>query len=241
MKRTLSLLAALLSLTLLAGCSKSEPPAAEPEPPRVLTYQINRSELSAGLPIEMYYEIPLFDGDSDAALRINRTLFAARRSYIESNAEDVWEMVRAAMGSEYGPTAESPYTDTHTATVPTCDEKLVSVVIGYDWYMGGVSDYGVDTYVFSAVDGSPLRLSDLLSGTDDEIREAIITALREQYPGVEFTGSFESPADNIRGKAIPSFRFYVADGIVHVCFNKYEISYGAAGAFDVSLPDTLNI
>lgn len=243
MKQTLSLLAALLCLTLLVGCSRSEPPAAEPEPepPRVLTYSIDRSELSGGLPIEMYFEIPIFEGESDAAFRINRALSAVRWSYIDYNAEEVWKMVRASMGGEYGPTAESPYIDTHTAAVRTCDEKLISVAIAYNWYMGGVNDYGVDTYNFDARDGSPLRLNDLLSGTDNEIKESIITALLEQYPGVKFTGVLESPLSVIRGKSMDSFRFYVENGAVHVCFNKYEISYGAAGAFDVSLPDALMI
>ena len=241
MKQPLSLLLSLLCLTLLVGCSPKEPPAApivEPEPPRVLTYHIDRAELSEGLPVELYFEIPVFEGDAHAARRINETLAAVRQTYIDDNAESVREMVRDSMGSEYGPTAEAPYTDAHSAVVHTCDESLVSVAIGYEWYMGGVYDYGVDTYNFSAKDGSPLRLSDLLSGTDDEIRESIVTALLEQYPGVEEAGVTETPMDAIRAMPIGDFHFYVADGVVHVCFNKYEITYGVAGAFDVSLPDT---
>ena len=249
MKQTLSLLSALLCLTLLFGCSPAEAPAAEPEPPvpavepepaRALRYHIERTELGEDLPAEMYFEIPVFEGDSDAARRINETLSAVRQAYIDGSAEDVRQMVRDSMGSEYGPTAETPYIDTHSASVFTCDASLVSVAISYAWYMGGVYDYGMDTYAFDGASGEPLYLSDLLGGTDDEIREGIVTALLEQYPGVEDAGVLETPMDAIRAKPIKDCHFYVDSGVVHVAFNKYEITYGAAGAFDVSLPDTLS-
>ena len=234
MKKLLSLTLALLGcLTLLSGCSRGG------TLPRVLSYQIERTELSDGLPVEMYFEIPVFEGDSDAARRINGSLAAVRQSYIDNEAADVLETVRESMGGEYGPTAEMPYTNTHSATVHTCDASLVSVAIAYDWYMGGVLDYGVDTYTYDAATGERLYLNDLLDGTDGEIKESIVSALLEQYPEIEDAGVMETPMDAVRAMPIEAFHFYVEDGAVHVAFNKYEITYGAAGAFDVTLPNAL--
>lgn len=259
MKHTLSLTLALLTcLTLLAACAKTEPapqeqtapepqqqtpptetPAPAPEEPRVLTYEIERTDRSEELPVELYLEIPVFAGDSDAARAINAAFDEVKRAWLDGEAAEVQELVRESMGDGYGPTADAPYTSTHSAAVTTCDETLVSVAIYYDWFMGGVLDYGMHTYNFDAATGAPLTLRDLLSGTDDALREAIAEAFETQYPDAADAGVMDTPADVIRAMPIEDFSFYVEDGAVHVFFSKYEITYGAAGAFDVLLPEAL--
>ena len=261
--------ALLLCLALLSGCARtgsvsetpetpeppepaaasaptpaSEPagePTSEPEPeqPKALTYHIEHTDLSEGLPVDMYFEIPVFEGDSAAVEKINADLAAVRKAYVENEAPGVLDMVRESMSSEYGPTKEAPYSNARSAAVETCTEQLVSVTIGYDWYMGGVLDYGVDTYNYNAVTGERIFLTDLLDGTESEIKESIVAALLEQYPEVEDAGVMETPMDAIRAKDINEFHFYVKDGAVQIAFNKYEITYGAAGAFLVTLPNAI--
>jgi len=260
MKQLLPLILTLLMcLTLLPACAKTPPvetetppagteaetppagteaetPPAGAETPSVLTYEIERTDASEGLPVSMFFEIPVFAGESDAAREINAVFAEAKRVFLEDEAPGVRDFVREAIGGEYGPTADAPYQNERTASVFTCDETLVSAAIAYNWYMGGVADYGVDTYNFDAATGALLTLRDLLPLSDDELRETIVAAMLEQYPEIEDAGVTETPMDAVRAKPVESFRFYVEDGAVHVCFNKYEITYGAAGAFDVTLP-----
>lgn len=219
--------------------AQTAPAPAEPEQPKALTYHIEHTDLHEDLPVSMYFDIPVFEGDSEAARKINAELAAVRQTYIDTEAAGVLESVRDSMDDEYGPTEERPYYNEHAANVPTCDESLVSVTIGYNWFMGGVADYGVDTYNYNAKTGERLYLNDLTDGTEEEIKEAIVAALLEQYPGVEEAGVMDTPMDAIRGKDLREFHFYVEDGAIHVAFNKYEITYGAAGAFDVVLPNAL--
>lgn len=246
MKTPLSLsLALLCCLALLGGCAKTDAPAA-PEPSAqteqsaaALTYEIEHTDLSEGLPVEMFFEIPVFSGESDAARRINADLADVKRAYLENDAPAVLETVREMTGTEYGPTPEAPYCNARTATVHTCDAALVSVTIAYDWYMGGVMDYGVDSYAYDAVTGERLTLRDLIDAPDDDIRASIADAFLAQYPDSEDAGVTEPPADAIRAMDVADFHFYVEDGKAHVVFNKYEITCGAAGMFDVVLPDAL--
>ena len=252
MKTKLTSLCLALCLTLLAGCAgpaaETEPPAepaaeapadtAAEQPETALTYRIEREDRSGDYPIELYFDYPVFDGDSPAARRINDDFAAARENFAET-AETALDMVRESMGSEYGPTEESPYLYTCAATVSTCTEELVSVAVNYEWFMGGVMDYGANTYNYNAGTGERIDLTDLLDGTEDEIKESIIAALLEQYPGVEEAGVMETPMDTIRGMELSAIDFCVVDGAVEVIFDKYEIAYGAAGMFNVTLPDAL--
>ena len=206
---------------------------AEPIP---IDWTIEHTDLSEGYPIDMYFEIPVFTGDSDAIDRINADLASVRQSYIDTSAPIVWETV-AGM-EEYGELSEGErYLDAHRAAVRTCTDELISVTIDYEWWMGGVLDYGVTTYTYDAETGERLTLRDLMGGTDDEIKEAVVAALVEQFPGVEDEGIMDTPMDVIRGMDVGNISFYVEDGVIHAAFSKYEIAYGAAGAFDVVLSE----
>lgn len=262
MKRTLSLLLSLLLAAALTGCRAGTPapepsaPAGDPAPveqpvpapaetpaetpaePLPVAYTIEHTDLSEGLPIDMYFEIPVFTGGGEAIARINADLAALRDGYVENEAPNVLDLVRADLAD--GGTADGArYLNAHSASVPTCTDALISVIISYEWWLGGVTDYGAQTRTYDAVTGDVLTLPDLVEGTDEEILETVVAALLEQYPGVEEQGVMESPMDTIRAMDPRSIEFYVQDGAVHVCFAKYEIAYGAAGAFDVTLPGAI--
>ncbi len=201
-------------------------------------YYIEHTDYSDGLPVSCYYEHPCFNGNSDALIEIEDTFDRLEALFAADQAENIKDYAREAVasGGEYAPTAESPYLCEYDAHVFTCTDDLISVGISYGWYAGGVYDYGMNCYNFSAQTGSVVWLTDVLDGTADEIKESIIAALLEQYPGVEEDGVIDTPMDAIRAMDIQDIHFYVLDGRVHVFFSKYEIAFGAAGAFDVLLP-----
>ncbi len=201
-------------------------------------YYIRHVDYDEGLPVSIYLETPVFREDSPALNKIEQQLDELREQFVADRVPTVHEYVRSDLesGSE-SPSAEDPYVAAWSATMFTFDRKLVSFGISYDWYMGGVYDYGMTCYNFSAETGKRLTLADVTNGTEAEIKERIVNALLAQYPGVEEAGVMETPMDAIRGMKMEDFSFYVKDGAVHVFFSKYEITYGAAGAFDVVLVD----
>ena len=203
-------------------------------------YFIRRTDLSDGIEnLHMYFEVPVFYGDSAAIQTINDYFEALAENYAANDAPEVRDMVRTDLMNDYGPTEEYPYFNERSAVVRTCGEDLISVTIDYEWYMGGVFDYGMYGYNLNARTGERVYLDDLLSGSEREIKESIITALLEQYPGIEEAGVMDTPMDAIRAMDLHDISFFVEDGTVNVVFSKYEITYGAAGMQIVTLPAAL--
>jgi hypothetical protein len=203
-------------------------------------YFIERTDYSDGLPVSCFFEKPRFNGNSDILIGIEEKFDMLEEAFAADHAESIKGYAREALeGSSYPPTAEAPYLAEWHATVYTCTDDLISIGLGYDWYAGGVYDYGMSCYNFSGQTGATVYLTDVVDGTEDEIKETIITAMLEQYADVniEEAGIMMTPMEAIREKNIEDFCFYVLDGYVHVFFSKYEITFGAAGAFDVVLPE----
>ncbi|MBE7004620.1 MAG: hypothetical protein E7425_10140 [Ruminococcaceae bacterium] len=198
-------------------------------------YYIERIDYSEGLPISLYYEIPIFRGSSDALRMIEEEAEARRAEFAEGQALNALEYTLEGLEGSYPPSPTDPYLAEWDAMVFTCNDDIVSYGVSYSWYVGGVYDYGINCYNYDAKTGAHVYLTDVCSGTEDEIKESIIAALLDQYPGVEEAGVMGTPMDVIRDMDVHLIGFYVEDGIVHVTFSKYEIAFGAAGAFDVEL------
>ena len=200
-------------------------------------YYIRHTDLSEGLPVQLYYEVPVFKGESEGLRKINRAFDELEQNFISKKAPDVRAMTRESMNGGYAPTKEEPYMDRNDARVWQHGD-LVSTSISYDWYMGGVADYGSSCYNFNAKTGKQLFLNDILDMPESKIKEAIVSALVANYPGVEETGVMETPMDAIRAMNIRDIDFIVKeDGTIEVIFDKYEIAAGYAGMFSIPLKD----
>lgn len=202
---------------------------------------IRHTDYSDGMPADIYFEIPVFKGSSNALNRINQFFADVEKQYAGGESLSyARELITGDLAYGHGPTSENPYLAGNDAAVYTLTDSLISVSIDYSWYMGGVFDYGSNGYTFNAKTGDRLFLSDILDGSDQQIKESIVRALLLQYPGVEEAGVMETPMDTIRGMDIKDIDFIVSDGKVCVIFDKYEIAYGMAGMFVVTLPDALS-
>ncbi len=197
---------------------------------------IDRVYYDEGLPVSLYYEIPRFYGEGEGLRKIESDLARLREAFAADEAVNAREYAAEHLENRGAAAWEEPYQAEWSASVFTRNDDIVSVGISYAWYMGGVFDYGMTCYNFNTAFGVPVYLTDVVDGSVAEIKEMIVKALLEQYPGVEEAGVMGAPMDAIREKDIKDFSFYVADGAVHVFFSKYEIAYGAAGVFDVVLP-----
>ncbi len=198
-------------------------------------YHMESADYSENLPASITFEKPVFHGKSEAVQNVQRYFDALETTFANDNAKNAREIILEDMAN--GHTDVDEFCADWTTTVFTCTDDIISTGVSYSWYMGGVYDYGMTCYNFDGHSGNMVYLTDVVDGTEAEIKETIVKALVAQYPGIEDAGVMGTPMDAIREKNLPEFSFYVKDGRVHVAFSKYEIAYGAAGAFDVLLPE----
>lgn len=185
--------------------------------------------------LEVYYEIPVFDESGAGYQKINAFFQNLQDGFFSEDNEDLaWIREMANLNP---PDEAYPYYYTTSARVNDWTDKLVSVSLSYDWYMGGVADYGITNYNFRTDTGEQLLLNDLLDGTETDIKEMIVDAMNQAYP--DLFDALPEALEAIRNYSLADFDFYVADGHVYVCFDKYELAYGAAGSFEAELPAEL--
>ncbi|MBR1629517.1 MAG: DUF3298 domain-containing protein [Lachnospiraceae bacterium] len=117
------------------------------------------------------------------------------------------------------------------------DGDIFSIQFKSAWFLGGVSNYNTYGATFDVETGKKLNLMDVVS--DDfsdfsDLQRVIYYRLESQY-GSEVAQAFDEKYST--EKALKKVNFYVNEkGKVIVCFQTYELSYGAAGCLTVTLP-----
>lgn len=190
---------------------------------------IQRTTLdSKGYPLSVYFEIPVFDETKDEYKKINEFFQKLSDDFFSKKNESlnsVWETATTV------PLENDKFRFENNAIVTEQTEQYVSVSIMYEWWMGGVSDYGSNSYVFRTDTGEQLQLKDFFDCTEDEIKEMILSALEEKDAG---EGAID--LENVKKYNLKDFEFQIRDGKVYIIFDKYEAAYGAYGGFEIELP-----
>ncbi|MBR4702350.1 MAG: hypothetical protein IKO91_00755 [Oscillospiraceae bacterium] len=186
---------------------------------------------------ELFFEIPVLTEASSAADRFNDFFLSLYGDFAEKELGRVREILASAAPGT--PSAENPYRDCWTAQVRDCSQRWISISLSYDWYMGGVLDYGINGYAFDRLSGERLYLNDLLPGSEDRIKSVIACGLKEKYPELVEMADFQgnTPLDALEKLTVPEIDFFIAEGgVITVVFDKYELAPGAAGMLIVPLP-----
>ena len=184
--------------------------------------------------VEFYYEIPHMEGLTQAAKHFNEFFDALYEDFMATEPEKVRELLDASVPGR--PSADDPYRYCWRAEVQEVSERWISVTLAYDWYMGGVWDYGIDGYTFDRHTGERLFLDDVLPGTEEMIQAAIADGLKEQYPEIAELedGQGNTPLTALAKIPVRETDFYIAKGgTVTVVYDKYEIAPGVAGTLMV--------
>ena len=178
----------------------------------------------------VYYEVPVFRGNTPALRKINQEIQTVER--------DLGDRLRDVRSLFSAPVPPGSLRNTWTAKVDSFSERLVSVTLSYFSNLSGMEDSGCDGYVFDGENGNRLYLTDVLGLTDDQARDAVCNALADQYPSV-YSGNSSNLRTTIRAKSIPELDFAVEGGHAVVYFDQYEIAAGSYGTLRVVLPDPL--
>ena len=230
MKRVLAVVL-IISVLLLSACAGGKV-GVELETDYDLTTEIIEEENKARYTLNgydgvltLYYERPYFTQKGEGLSEINRYFNEAAKLFFESeNVSSAVEFANGSIEADY----EAGYIYTNTSDITFENERLISVTIAYEWYMGGVLDYGTISYVFDKTTGKILKLGDITGLTDEELKAAILECVAEELP--------EGDISYIENYTANQFEFAVEEDGIYINFDKYEASYGAAGAFHIKTP-----
>lgn len=184
-----------------------------------------------GYNIEIWYEIPVFPEDTDGYAKINAEYEARLDAFLKDESgelADLWEIVEA------NPPTSERYRYTVSAKVKAQTTKYVSVEQEFSMYLGGMD--GVECYYdnYRTDTGERLLLTDLLEGTESQVKEMVVDALAQANPYTEETGAL----DDIRSRNAGEFDFYISGGHIYVCFMPYELygmTYGGDDPVEVEI------
>lgn len=171
------------------------------------------------------FSYPQFSGNSDAAKKVNKILLKECKKFMKSdNAADLKESVNWLIKS--GNINENTFVYHYYVECKIVYNKngIISIRTLYDWYAGGVNDYGLGGITYDLINGKKLNYKDVVSGNGKKkLLKSIKNTVKDKYDAKRFSNA---------AKKIKKYDFYLQGNMVYVCFDKYEIAEGSAGAFE---------
>ena len=168
--------------------------------------------------IEHYYDLIQLKGNSEAAQKINNSLKAQMDSFFMSDDE----LEEMAEGAEY----LGPFCYTMDAKVSHNAGGYICVITSYDWYMGGVANFGYYGFTFNLSTGKPASLAELTGKTrislENEIKTKVIEFFAEEHR--------YNVVDEIKDYRLDDFEFFIENGEIVIVIPEYDIA-----------PDTVTI
>ena len=145
---------------------------------------IERTTLHVHDDIEIYYETPILKGDSPTFKKINDLMISKRDKFFsKEDIKFVWETEVERHGENEASKKLDTLYDYHTVSSVEIKDNYIGINIeNHTWLNPDRSDnhnYSMSHYYFD-LSGDPLKLSAIYHKSDDEIREMIISSLKEQ-------------------------------------------------------------
>ena len=185
--------------------------------------------------ISNYFKYPKLEGTGKAVNKINSALNKEAKKHV--NAYDMDEAIRLLTESASYRTYAENYLHTVKSKVTFNKKGVFSVREKSEWYQGGVYNCNYYGDTFSLKNGKRLKVTDVVAkkyAKPGKLRKALYKKIMSKY-GNEAATKFR---DNYRtNKKIKKMEFYISSsGKVVICFDTYELLYGAAGCLKVSIP-----
>lgn len=193
---------------------------------------------SKGYNLEIYYEIPVFNENEAGYQKINAFFLNLQDEFLDAENEDLIWVWECTIGNP--PDNSSPYLYISNARVNARTAKLVSITLDSCIYIGGVYNAELTDYNFRTDTGEQVFLTDMIDGTETEIKEMIVNTVKQSYPDIETVNS--DALNSIRNRSLGDFHFYVSDNHIFIRFDQYDLygmAYGSSLDFDIELPAEL--
>lgn len=239
----------LLAL-LLTGCRKAEAEpvtqgipetevpvtAAQTEPAETALFDVVLEDRSlrnenGDVLVQSVYEKLILQGPTPQTDAINEAIQADCDRFFEQSGAttyyepEILEQMIQDMGMSYGDLLHNAY-----ANVTHNQDRVLSVCVTTDWYMGGVFNEDYYGMTFDLATGERVGLEQLsaMPAAELEIQLKRIVAdwAREAYG----EGLFCEPEAILADYSLEELLFYVQDGELVLTFPTYTFTAGAAGA-----------
>lgn len=204
--------------------------------------EIRRTTLDPqGTDFEAWFERPVFEKDGEGYQKINAFFDELEQQFFAPGDETLagfWECVVASDGL-FSPW-DNPYCCFREAAVGIHTDKLVSVLIYEYQCLLGVYE-GYRNYTFRTDTGELVTLADLVDENEDELKETIISTIRDEvWEEWQYFNEEYRQCGPFKDYGINDFKFFLSeDGTIWINLDKYEAACGVRGAFSVELPVTL--
>ena len=113
------------------------------------------------------------------------------------------------------------------------DDNYVSVYLVWEWYAGGVHNYGSKGLNFDLKTGEEIDFEDLFA-SEAEARTAFSDALNKLIDS-DPESFFEDAKDTVKNYDLDEVNFIISKNGITVFINQYEIAPGASGSFTVDI------
>ena len=126
-----------------------------------------------------------------------------------------------------------PYIATYDVDKVFIDDNYVSISYGWEWYAGGVHNYGGEGKNFDIKTGEEIDFEDLFA-SEAEARTAFsnaVNALIDSDPD----SFFSDAKDTVSSYDLDNVSFVLSEGKITVFINQYDIAPGASGSFTVDI------
>ena len=212
---------------------------AEPEPPSDTTYtveSVGEDDKNANGEVigVCHFQKLVFTNPNAALKKINEKIASeCDKFFSEGSGKMYKDYLSNLSDSEKEGLVSYPYTAVFDVGSVFIDDKYVSIQYIWDWYAGGVRNFGGLGYTFDIRTGKEIGFADLFAS-----KEAAAKAFSDTLSGLIKDNPdvfFENAADTVANYSMDEVKFSLDEKDITVYIDQYELAPGAIGSFTVTI------
>lgn len=183
---------------------------------------------------DCHFQKVVFTNPNAALTKINEELAEAADDFFDEGMGKQYDEYLSELPESMKPgLVDYPYTATYDVESVYIDDDYVCVNYVWNWYAGGVNNYGSTAFCFDIKTGDDIDFEDLFASEADartafsNAVNALIDANPEDF--------FEDAKETVSNYDLDNVKFSLSGDKIVVFIDQYEIAPGASGAFTVDI------
>ena len=248
-KISIMLVICMLALMLFSACDSGNSPAPVEETEPAITEEVKETEppvFDTNYEIETigekdenengevigdcHFQKVVFINPDEALAKINDEINEECNEFFsEGNGMGYEEYFSQLTDEAKVGLAEYPYLATYDVDSVFIDDNYVSIIYKWEWFAGGVYNYGSTGLNFDLKTGEELDFEDLFANEADArsaFENAVNAIIDEQSEAF-----FEDAKETVKNYDLDDVKFSLNGKFITIYIDQYEIAPGASGAF----------